>query len=77
MQSIKDIDNKVYEIKSRLFERNTNARKWALEHGFPYELTNMVIHGKSGIGNNPFTKSHVIKNALKAEGFWPEEEKTA
>jgi hypothetical protein len=77
IQDIQKNSTQANKIRSALMFKELTIRKWALSHNFPYTLTYQVVMGDCGKLQSPFTKSYKIQQALKAEGFWPEDEEIA
>lgn len=61
---------------SRMILEGMTMRKWASANGYKYTTVNAVVLGYSGKLGKKDNISGKIRNALIAEGFWPEEEIT-
>lgn len=67
--------NRVKRIRSALALQGLSVRQWAINHDEPYTLVHQVVAGTVGKLQSPVTRSGKIQAALKAEGFWPEEDR--
>lgn len=73
MKNIQKTGNMSNEIKASMMRHGLNMRKWSNMRGFQYSLVYQVILGDCGKLESPKTISYQIQQALKADGFWPQD----
>ena len=74
MNNIQRNNQSSNEIRGRMAIRGTSLRKWALSNGYNYSMVYQVACGYVGKLQSPVTLAGKIKNDLKRDGYWPEED---
>jgi len=72
MKKAQPVRNVANVVMARFRLRNETAKEWAQRHGFKLDTVYKTIYGTRGKAERG--ESLRIKEGLRRDGFWPEEE---